>query len=871
MKKHIHSCHSELVSILLPLVAVILACSLNLYAEDPNINIPVTKLYQNDYQDKLDNSKDTIAKSGCSLTALAMLINQALAAQGLHQKNPDGTQGPIISYTPAEINTLLNDYRTKNTNEDGWGLKIGADGKPIGSSTGINMGALLKAVKADTKNRSFEGVGLQQKAHHTPGWCGIPDDIGSEGVTLDENYKYILDELKAGRPVVVLVHYKYKDSEGNEHYSQHYVLIKSFEQAAGQPEGRGRYDIADPWKDEEGNSIEWLDDEHYQNKIYGWKTEVYQKGGIHDPYEVPSDYWIDPEYLYDPDVNPDQYGPQIFESSFPCPLVGDISTVSELISDWQNCMDHWTVSWGDAMLGFSSTGATLNGTALKVVGPAGGWAWALQLKLQNYTHSDYTVWDEGPKDVDIFGYGDQGFVDWFMVSECNSFEMDVTRLVIEWIPDGSPDPYSALKMILNSGGFDANGVWAGVWYDAGDAGSWDPSMGDGPIRLSWDISDAKADTQALFDAGYIYDRYVEICLIPTNGGYIGPVTYYLDNAQLLGATEAYNPDPEVLGWNPADGNKQMFDNPPPTMLAPGDPDGGVLVGDWQNCMDHWTVNWGDAMLGFSSTGAVRNGTALKAVGPAGGWSWAIDVKLQNYIHFDVDIFGYGDNGFVDWFMDSCQYNKFEVDVTRVSGEWIPDGSPDPYSMLKMVLDAGGFNVNGDWAGVWYDAGDAVLPLDSTTRCVWDISDAKADTQALFDAGYIYDRYVEICLIPTNGGYIGPVTYYLDNARLTASPPVCGDGTCNGTETCDTCPQDCGECPPVCGDGTCNGEETCDTCPQDCGPVGDLTDDCKVNWYDVKVMSEEWLNEGIKADIYSDGIVNFRDFALLVDGWLEEEL
>ena len=46
--------------------------------------------------------------------------------------------------------------------------------------------------------------------------------------------------------------------------------------------------------------------------------------------------------------------------------------------------------------------------------------------------------------------------------------------------------------------------------------------------------------------------------------------------------------------------------------------------------------------------------------------------------------------------------------------------------------------------------------------------------------------------------------------------VCGDGTCNGTETCTTCTQDCGACAPVCGDGTCNGTETCSTCTQDCG-------------------------------------------------------
>jgi hypothetical protein len=292
-----------------------------------NVDIPVTKLYQNDYPQKMDTSEDTIAKWGCTLTAWTMLINQALVAQGLHQKNPDGTEGPIISYTPAELNTLLNNYRYEqavdaqgkpvNKNDptfdhmqtmNGWSLPIGADGKPVGSSTDINMGALLGAIEKDTKSRSFEGVGLQQKKSRTPGYGGIPK-IGSGGVILDENYKYVLEELKAGRPVVV-----------RTHNNGHSVLVKSFEQAEGQPqppEGKGRYDIADPARKPDGTSIEWLDDNEYQNRIWGFDTTVFQKGGFHDPYEVPSPYWIDPLDLNDSIANPDQYGPQVLEPSFP--------------------------------------------------------------------------------------------------------------------------------------------------------------------------------------------------------------------------------------------------------------------------------------------------------------------------------------------------------------------------------------------------------------------------------------------------------------------------------------------------------------------------------------------------------------------------
>ncbi len=46
--------------------------------------------------------------------------------------------------------------------------------------------------------------------------------------------------------------------------------------------------------------------------------------------------------------------------------------------------------------------------------------------------------------------------------------------------------------------------------------------------------------------------------------------------------------------------------------------------------------------------------------------------------------------------------------------------------------------------------------------------------------------------------------------------ACGDNTCNGNETCATCPADCGACPISCGDNTCNGTESCASCPADCG-------------------------------------------------------
>jgi hypothetical protein len=43
---------------------------------------------------------------------------------------------------------------------------------------------------------------------------------------------------------------------------------------------------------------------------------------------------------------------------------------------------------------------------------------------------------------------------------------------------------------------------------------------------------------------------------------------------------------------------------------------------------------------------------------------------------------------------------------------------------------------------------------------------------------------------------------------------CGDGVCGASENCHSCSVDCGTC--ICGDGDCEDGETCDSCPVDCG-------------------------------------------------------
>lgn len=61
-----------------------------------------------------------------------------------------------------------------------------------------------------------------------------------------------------------------------------------------------------------------------------------------------------------------------------------------------------------------------------------------------------------------------------------------------------------------------------------------------------------------------------------------------------------------------------------------------------------------------------------------------------------------------------------------------------------------------------------------------------------------------------------------------STPRCGDGTCNGTETCSSCSDDCGACPAQCGDFVCNGTESCSSCAADCGACETTCMSCAQN-------------------------------------------
>jgi len=60
---------------------------------------------------------------------------------------------------------------------------------------------------------------------------------------------------------------------------------------------------------------------------------------------------------------------------------------------------------------------------------------------------------------------------------------------------------------------------------------------------------------------------------------------------------------------------------------------------------------------------------------------------------------------------------------------------------------------------------------------------------------------------------------------------------------------------------------------DCRVLGDMTADCIVDLYDILAICREWLSADLIAEIYppqdENNIVNYLDFAIVTEKWLEQ--
>jgi hypothetical protein len=57
------------------------------------------------------------------------------------------------------------------------------------------------------------------------------------------------------------------------------------------------------------------------------------------------------------------------------------------------------------------------------------------------------------------------------------------------------------------------------------------------------------------------------------------------------------------------------------------------------------------------------------------------------------------------------------------------------------------------------------------------------------------------------------------------------------------------------------------------PAADLSGNCIVDYADLDIMANEWLDKGaaVVADLDGDDDVDVKDFAVLADAWLEQVL
>jgi len=198
-----------------------------------------------------------------------------------------------------------------------------------------------------------------------------------------------------------------------------------------------------------------------------------------------------------------------------------------VIGDWEDNLDNWVLYPGsDALLSYSTTGATLNNKSLKLEVPSSFWIIRLNLNAEQL---------EALKANDLL-------------------KMDVTWVTSEWQGHSWAQVH---KVAINSA---ATG-WREMIYPVSDTsnpdspGSWDPSsFGDTDTRtLVWDYSGI--DVGSIAKGGW-----TQINISQNHDSSAGIGTYYFDNARLLNSRLASDPHPAnrqtdvqtkpTLSWKP---------------------------------------------------------------------------------------------------------------------------------------------------------------------------------------------------------------------------------------------------------------------------------------------------------------------------------
>jgi hypothetical protein len=208
--------------------------------------------------------------------------------------------------------------------------------------------------------------------------------------------------------------------------------------------------------------------------------------------------------------------------------------------------------------------------------------------------------------------------------------------------------------------------------------------------------------------------------------------------------------------------------------------GDVVIGDWENDMDGWVVEWGET-VSYSATGATLHDSALKVVP-----SWT-----EWYVGSMDRVLSEAEKNLVA----SRAVDKFKLDVSRYAVDWTQDGWGwwTPESRIFFSLSFGLQNDDDEWyywgagqevlGGAWYPSSldPAHLPWrgdppsqypdpDGLMTVEWSLAAAQDAWDTAIANGYYRNGGMDIRLICNIPDYVAPqAAYYIDNARLVPEP------------------------------------------------------------------------------------------------------
>jgi len=168
------------------------------------------------------------------------------------------------------------------------------------------------------------------------------------------------------------------------------------------------------------------------------------------------------------------------------------------------------------------------------------------------------------------------------------------------------------------------------------------------------------------------------------------------------------------------------------------------------------------------------------------------------------------------------------------------------------LDETAFNCPEDCGGGGFcgdgECGTGETPTNCPQDCSGSCTPSYVDEYRC-DGNVLQQKYISSSCVETWRFETGCLYGCLDGRCLPegGNEPYCGDGICNGDDTCENCPEDCAT-PSYCGDGTCDSDETYTTCPEDCySPycgdgmcdIGETFDNCPGDCPLTPLPEEDW--------------------------------